>query len=66
MVLITNEEKKIPHHNKTNSNYYLDKVPRCGVKIQLKKKVLFTNYKLFKGYIQLRIAKKTTSLKYEH
>lgn len=61
MVLITNEEKKIPHHNKTNSNYYLDKV-----QYNLKKKVLFTNYKLFKGYIQLRIAKKTTSLKYEH
>lgn len=44
MVLITNEEKKKPHHNKTNSNYYLDKVPRCGVKIQFKKKSLI--YKL--------------------
>lgn len=44
MVLITNEEKKKTHHNKTNSNYYLDKVPRCGVKIQFKKKSLI--YKL--------------------
>lgn len=36
-------------------------------KKKILKNVLFTNYKLFKRYIQLRIAKKTTiSLKYEH